>query len=46
MGANAERIALTVHYGKNSPFARKLKSMPDTQVIAIYLRLKKKGEIK
>lgn len=46
MGAQAERIALTEYYGKNSPFASKLKSMPDNQVIAIYLRLKNKGVIK
>jgi hypothetical protein len=40
------REALRQYYGSGSPFAEKLKTMSDGQVIAIYFRLKNKGVIK
>lgn len=40
------RETLRVYYGSGSPFAQKLKTLPDRQVLAIYLRLKTKGLIK
>lgn len=41
-----ERQALKQHYGKNSQFAKRVDAMSDSQVLAIYLRLKGKGLIK
>lgn len=46
MSATAERLALIQYYGKHSQFANRLSTMSDSQVIAIYLRLKAKGVIK
>ena len=46
MSARAEREAIKYVYGKNSQFAKKVDKMSDSQVIAIYLRLKLKGIIK
>jgi len=38
--------ALRTYYGSGSPFSKKLDSMSDSQVIAIYYRLKQKGVLK
>jgi hypothetical protein len=46
MAAHAEREAIKHVYGKNSQFAKKLDKMSDSQIIAIYIRLKSKGVIK
>ena len=46
MSATAERNAVKAYYGRNSQFARRLDTMSDSQVIAIYYRLKSKGFVK
>lgn len=46
MSATAERLALIAYYGKNSQFANRMRTMSDSQILAIYFRLKAKGAIK
>jgi len=46
MNTQQMREALKSYYGSGSPFAQKLKTMPDKQVQAIYFRLKNKGVLK
>lgn len=46
MNVNDMREALKSHYGPGSPFSARLKTMTDKQVLAIYFRLKNKGELK
>lgn len=46
MATRAERDALKQYYGKTSQFAQRVDKMSDSQVLAIYLRLKGKGFVK
>lgn len=46
MNAEAMRIELAKPYNNSASWKRKLKGMPDNQVIAIYRRLQNEGKIK
>jgi len=46
MNVNDMREALRLYYGTGSPFSSKLKTMKDSQIQAIYFRLKEKGVFK
>jgi hypothetical protein len=46
MNVNEMRRQLAQHYGPGSSFTKRLPGMPDAQVIAVYYRLKNKGELK
>jgi len=46
MDISQQRRALAEYYGVNSAFAQRMKTMRDSQVTAIYLRLKGKGILK
>lgn len=46
MNVRIMREELRRHFGAASPFSKRLDRMKDSQVIAIYYRIKNKGEIK
>lgn len=46
MNVEQMRMELRLYYGPGSPFAERLKSMKDSQIKAIYFRLKEKGVFK
>lgn len=46
MNVKQMRIELAKHFGAASAFSKSLDKKPDNQIIAIYYRLKGKGELK
>lgn len=45
MGGNKERELLKLAYPKSKKWADKVNKMPDSQVVAVYLRLKSQGKL-